>query len=47
MNKQQKRHTLYLTNFAESKDLTERRDITYSWIGRPILLDGNSPQIDL
>ena len=34
MNKQQKRHTLYLTNFAESKDLTERRDITYSWIGR-------------
>lgn len=27
MNKQQKRHTLYLTNFVESKDLTERRDI--------------------
>ena len=34
MNKQQKRHTLYLMNFAESKDLTERRDITHSWIGR-------------
>ena len=34
MNKQQKRHTLYLMNFAESKALTERRDITHSWIGR-------------
>lgn len=34
MNKQRKRHTLYLTNFAESKDLTERTDITHSWIGR-------------
>ena len=29
-----RRDTLYLLNFAESKDITERRDITHSWIGR-------------